>query len=355
MPSLFANLQINRVAVHEVLRRETDLEPLAPRCSDCLADLGHDGLFALRERVVKAMGSDSKSIEMSIRDDSANSAFSLCCKMITASDDQFLSLSTQLTQKLAGIQSSRTIPGGVVVVLNGTIGVKPLPFAGIIKAEIHNGFIREQRDSGPFIRFLNDLLLTPQQKLHKIGLFIQNNIESDADDEYPVDDFMAYVFDNQMSSSEITTAANYFYEQFLGCTAAQSSRKLTRDFYNHSHAFITNSDLDEDDKIGCITALHTYLRSNNPTIHAGDFATDHLPPAFHQAFTNHIEQMGFPSTAIMKDTTSIKRKLKTRKLSFTSDVRIIAPADNFGDLVSVQSADNGTTIVHIKGRLANQD
>lgn len=355
MPSRLADLQIRRIAVHEVFVRDNDLQPVPPRFSESLALLSADGLAAIRERLIKALGSDSKSIEMTIREDGPASTFQLCASLLDADDERFLELSKRIAQKLAGAQVSRKIPGGVVVVMDGTTGIDAHPFTCIIKAEVHSGFAREAGEAGILIRFLDNLLLTPQQKLHKIGLFIRVSEDASPDGSFLGDDFSAYIFDNQMISSEITTAANYFYEQFLGCTAASSARKLTRDFYNTSRAFLDASPLSDEQKVESVSALHVYLRSNRQHVHAMEFAQEYLPPELHQEFSDYLTERAFPEIAVPKDLSAIKRRLRIRKLSFTSDVRIIGPADRFNELVAVQSTDDGVTVVRIVGNVATQE
>jgi len=300
------------------------------------------------------MGSDSKSVEMDIKEDGPTSAFQLCGALIEADDEQYLDLSRQIAQKLAGAQSSRSIPGGVVVVVRGTAGPEPRHFAGVIKAEVHSGFLKDSDGGEPLLRFLSDLLLTPQQKLHKIGVFVRENDDAEAGELY-ADNFSAYVFDNQMSGSEITTAANYFYEGFLGCATASSARKLTRDFYTRSKEFIASAVEEDEKKVEYVTALNAYLRSPRNVIQGKEFAEEFLPDDLHQEFVDYLAQHNLPNQAITKDLTDIKRKLRLRKLSFTNDVLITAPADRFNELVSVTSEDDGTTLVRIQGTVQAQN
>jgi nucleoid-associated protein YejK len=350
MMSVFSDLTINRLAVHEVFVRDEDMQPVPPRLSESLVVLEAAGLEAIRERIIRAMGSDSKSIEMSVMEDGVGSTFQLCANLIEANDDDFLALSKQIAQKLAGAQTARNIPGGVVVVLRGTAGSDAKPFAGVIKAEVHTGFIKESGDGGPLIRYLTDLLLTPQQKLHKVGIFLRTADPADEDDPVP-DDFSVYVFDAQMSGAEVTTAANYFYERFLGCTAAPSARKRTRDFYTHARKFLESAEIDDDKKVEGVTALHVYLRSNRGTIQSLEFAMEHLPPELHQSFVSYLEENDVPQVAIQKDIGAIRTKLRIRRLNFTHDVRILAPADRFGELVQVNGVHDGVTVVHIRAKV----
>jgi hypothetical protein len=355
MPNPLFDLRLNRIAVHEIFKRDVDLQPIPPRCSDTLANLEPEGKSAIRERIVGALGSNSKSVQMSVIEDGPGSAFDLFSRLPFVDDASFLDVSQQIAQKLSSAQTARTIPGGVLVVVDGRSGADGRPFSGVIKAEVHSGFIKEAGDQGPLIRYLTDLLLTPNQRFHKIGLFVRENPQALPPDDYYSDDYLVYVFDNQMNGAEITTAANYFYERFLGCTAASTAKKLTRDFYKHSRDFIDASALDNERKVESVSALHVYLRSNVQTVQALEFAQQHLPPDIHQAYIDFLVEHEFPENAVPKDTSQIKHKLRIRKLNFNTQVRITGPADRFRELVQVQSADADATIVRIVGQLLTQD
>lgn len=356
MASPFADLIIQDVAVHEVLQRDIDLQPVPPRYSTRLADLGKDGLMALRDRVSKAMSSDSKSVEMRISDQSERSAFAFACEAITSSPEQFLEISRTITAKLADAQSARNIPGGIVVVMRGTVGMgeKRRKFVGVIKAEMHAGFAKDGREGEPTIRYLTELLLTPHQKLHKIGMFICDGVPQESPKDTMLEDFTTYVFDSYMGGAEITTAANYFYERFLGCAAASSARKLTRDFYNASKEFINSAIGDDEQKVAAVSALHVYLRSNSELIHPPDFAKEHFPSDLVQSYIDHLDQNNVPARAITKDTSAIKHHLRIRRLNFTNDIRILGPAERFSELVSIAERSPEGTMVMIRGALTGQ-
>lgn len=351
--SLFSDLRIDRIAVHEVFKRDEDLQPVAPKCSDALLNLDEEGLGALRDRITKAMGSDSKSVEMTVTEDGPASTFQLCAGLIDADDATFLEISQLITQKLAGAQTARTIPGGVVVVLNGLMGREPKPFSAVIKAEIQSGFQKQSAPTGTLLTYLKDLLLTKNQRLHKIAVFIRLG-EPTEDGEPMPDDFGVYVFDALMSGSEITTAANYFYERFLGCTAASTSRKRTRDFYTQAKTFLQTANVQDEKKVEMVTGLHAYLRSNRQLIQATEFAAEFLPEELQQSFVDFLEENDVPPIAIQKDLTAIRSKLRIRKVTFTGDVNISAPAERFRELVDVGAYEDGVTVVRIHGRVASQ-
>jgi hypothetical protein len=338
-----------------VFAREDEAEFREPRYSDSLSLLDHTGLAILRTRIAGALGSDAKSVEMAVDRHGPGSAFDHFCRAFAAAaDEEFLAASRDLTSQLARAQRSRGIPGGVVLVVDGQVGIHAHPFVAVVKADFHEGFVREPGDHGPVIKLIKDLLLTPSQRFHKIGILVRDVAAVGGEVPDPTW-FSVRVFDSRMVGSEITHAATYFYDQFLGCRVAPTAPKLTRDFYNHTRSFIQQAPLGDEKKVEAVTALNTYLRSERHEIHPVDFAQDYLPEDQRDAYLNHLEDSGFPEGAVQKDTSLIKSKLRIRKMSFTSDVVITAPAERFDELIHVESRGEGETLVRVRGNVTRQN
>ena len=353
MKRVFSGLVITGIAVHEVLRRNEDLAPVPPRCSDALAELEPQGMEALRQRVATALGSDSKSVEMEIIDRGRDSVFGLCARAIVADDVGFLSISKDVAQKLAEAQSPRSIPGGVLVVFRGRVE-SGNHFCGVVKAELQTGFVREDSEHGPLMRFLTDLLLTPHQKLYKIGMYVCTGTLQEEPEDMVDEEFTAFVYDSYITGAEITTAANYFYERFMGCRAASSARKLTKDFWRGTTDFIEDSAFASDKKVELASALNVYLRSNRGTILLREFAEENLPDAQVQGFVDYMVDRGLPDHAIQKDIETIRSKLRIRRVTFTGDVRLTAPAGEFDRRVTIDGTDEDGTHITIRGDIVAQ-
>ena len=273
-------------------------------------------------------------------------------------DDEFVEKSKAIAYKLAEAQNTRTIPGGIVLIFSCTTGLNSNPAWGIIKAEIQEGFVKEIDSDALLLRYITDLLLTPQQRMYKLGMFIEIGRSNSEVPEREPADFKNYVYDHNMTRNETQHAAYYFYRDFLGCNYSPTDKKLTSDFYNETKNFIKNSELSEDDKGELNTALFTYMKvSQEQIIHVQEFADEYLPTEeLKQEYINHMESRSFPTHAIGKDLTYIRNKLKQRKVTFTSNVKIIAPADEFNQLVQIHpDIEKEQTIVTIKGLIQNHD
>jgi hypothetical protein len=283
--------------------------------------------------------------------------------LVDADDVLFLAESREVPNALAEAQTSRQYPGGVVVVFSGTVGATAKRMLGIIKAEVHSGFLRETVQGRLRLKFLDKLLLTPQTKLYKIGMFIENDQAA----ELPEEKWHAFIYDDGMSARDRYGAAQYFYESFLGLTFPQSSARQTKAFHDLTKSFVRDLDVPEETKLQLNNALVTYLKADqSPTVSVPTFSQNYFDtPEVREAYEQFMLASGFPNAAIHKDLADVERSLRLRKLLFTRDVKITAPADAFEDLIQIRTVDatepvrEGAaarwTIVTIKDRIRAQE
>jgi len=355
------DLRIGRIVLHEVHKRNNERQRVAPTYGDDLERLEGDALDAFRERVVAAMGRTDRCVQMDIL---------ASCPMVpiaeaivvAATDAQFLAESRQVADALADAQTRRDIPGGIVVVFTGTVGVPARRFFAIIKAETHNGFMRDRDVRGRLgLRFLDKLLLTPQTKLYKVGMYIEAEPELEGEVRWK-----AFIYDDGMSPRDRYGAAQYFYESFLGLTFMQSSARETKVFHDLTRAFVNNLEAPEEDKVMLHNALVTYLKAAiTPTVSVRAFADAYFgDQVIHDAYTRHMHDRGFPRHAVNKDLDDISTALRLRKLVFRNQVRITGPAEAFEELVQIQAVDGDRqpdgirprwTQVTIKDQIASQE
>lgn len=355
MGSQLVNLRIDRIIAHQVFKRTETRDIVPPKCSNELTQLDPSGLNTLQERIIGALGDDSHCIEMTIVNDGPDSVYQICSHLLESSEDTFKSLSNALVNKLARSQTSRRIPGGIVVIFTGLVGNEDHKYAGIIKAELHGGFSINEDDNTLLLQYLSDLLLTPQQKLYKIAMVIEINRTNNPELRTP-DDFKVLVYDHNMTRTETRQAAQYFYESFLGCTFSPSNKKLTSDFYYNTKEFISSIEQDDETKLDLNTSLYTYLKvSQSNVIKLSEFADQYLQPEFRDNYQNFMTARGLPAHAVTKDLTYLRHKLRRRSLRFTSKVKISAPSDHFDELVNIRGRENSKTIVAIEGQVERED
>lgn len=359
---LFENLSLKRVIIHEVFPVGNNGHKSPPNYGTKLITLPDDAREAFHERIVTALGSQSQCMEMKIDDSSNGSCFSLCINLITASDDEFIIKSKSIIDKLSSAQTSRTIPGGIVLVFEGTI-CDGLSIVGIIKAEIHTGFTRQQKNGNMILEFLRELILTPQTKLYKIGVFIKTN-KAAIGSGTTIDGWSVYVYDSYMLSSDRNAAAQYFYKQFLGCTYPQNDAIQTKQFYELTKKFIQEQNIHEDEKYDLLTGLYTYLKvDQSKTIELKTFSDSYFNlPEMKDSYSAFMRKKEFPEVSVHKDLTNLKHTLRRRHITFGNDIKLIAPHERFKEsiqLETIQGAESGEsaknwTRITIKESISDQ-
>ncbi|WP_149137302.1 nucleoid-associated protein [Cupriavidus campinensis] len=338
----FQNLNIGRIIIHEVFKRNEDRSLREPRYSNQLIQLDVEARDALQQRITNALGQSSHGVEMHIQDTADQSAWDLGRRVLQSygNDAEFIQISQSITAKLAAAQTNKGVPGGIVVVIDGTSGHPSRSFTGVIKAEPHGGFTKREEDGHLLLQYLKDLILTPQAKLYKIGAFVRHDPAA-ASDQQPTAGWRAFLFDDLITQGNKLGAAQYFYETFLGLTFPSNSAFQTKQFHTLTKAFIRTANVNEEKKSDLLNALTTYLKADQTaTVQVAAFSDSYLDtPELRDAYTRYMGQKNFPQQAIHKDLTEVASALKNRKLVFSHNIKLTAPADQFEDYVRIQSID----------------
>jgi hypothetical protein len=354
------DLNIGRIVLHEVHKRTDERQRVAPTYGVDVEQLRGLALDAFRDRVIAAMGRSDRCVQMEILSSSPMIPI-LQAVLDAPSDAEFVDESRNVADALADAQTRRDLPGGVVVVFTGTVGAPSSRFFAVIKAETHNGFMRDADDHGHLgLVFLEKLLLTPQTKLYKIGMFIDANRRGDDEARWN-----AYLYDDGVSPRDRYGAAQYFYESFLGLAFMQSSARETKVFHDLTKGFITALQIPEEEKVTLHNALVTYLKADvSPTVSVRAFADSYVRDrAVHDSYTAHMYDQGFPRHAVNKDLGDIRSALRQRRILFRSKVSITAPAEAFEQYVEIEAIQGASpdgrperwTRVTIKDQIASQE
>lgn len=306
------NLQIKRIAVHEVFQRGEDGAIVPPQYGDRLEELSAEARTAFQVRMTDALSAQRQSLKMDIVKHDAGSCLSIAEKILGSSDDDFMTASNSLADKLAEAQISRRIPGGMVVVFDGTVGADNHPLTGVIKAETQAGFRRSVTDRGAAVEFLKDIFLTPATRLYKVGLFVENDKGSRRPNNYS-----AYVFDSNITANNRESAARYFFEGFLGCALPKDGAYYTAKFFDITKEFIKKSDIDVDSKRSITDSLYVYIRDEkSDTFTVDEFSDRYLPTEMRDIYSSYLERSGVPMQAIVRDASEMGTRLRRRVLTF---------------------------------------
>lgn len=350
---LLENLTIRRVCLHEVHKRADDRTMIAPTFGDGLLSLDVRARNAFASRVLAAFRSDAKCMEMTINQYGPGSVAALGSGIVGADDAEFLFQSREFANLLTRAQISRQYPGGLVVVFDGTVGHPAANYFGIMKAELHEGFLKQNNLQATFV---DSLFLSPKTKLYKIGLFVSSRQPQPT---LPAD-WKAIVYDSQLTAAQRDGAALYFHERFLGLAIPENSAHQTKAFFLKTRDFIAGSDLEENEKVDLYNSLYTYLKvDRSPTIQVGFFADNYLPDDIGDEYRQYMRRENFPETAISKDLSEVAGRLKIRRFKFPQKITLSGPPDAINDLVTVEeiNGDDGSpwTQITVRGKIESQE
>lgn len=232
-----------------------------------------------------------------------------------------------------------------------------------MKAEIHSAYEKGENKLTKEItlKYVEEALLTPATKLYKTAVFLQKNnaVEDDNLNNY----WKVLVSDSQISRTDGKAAAHYFYADFLGCGYPETSARTTKQFYDATTDFLNNMKINEEKRNDLHNALVSYLKhENSEVVDPADFASRYFDVETRDSYSEFIEDKGLPTTAFTKNIEYISSKLKTRKLSFSKNVKLIAPSNIFKDLIEIQTINesetgekvNWTRII-VKDRIVSQE
>lgn len=345
------NLNIDEVIVHRVFARDANKLVKEPILATGLMALPREGLDAIQQRLTSALGSQSHGIEMTIERTDADSFVQLGAHAIGGDRPSFMDASRLMAQKLSTAQANTSGSAGMLIVIRGRAGGQLRRFLAVIKAEVHDGFGAAEGEQAVSVQYLSTLMLTPSQKLFKVGLLMElQSGPSVPIGNYDATGYRAFLFDHLITATESRSAAAYFYSAFLGMGIQKSSKKLTQDFFEHTQGFIQTASITEDAKLDLREALRVELRSASSIISASDFAEAHIEnEPLRKSYRDYLESKGFPKTAVSKDVTFVKSRLRRpRRLAFSTGVKVLVPADAENDVVTVieRTATQATIVVH---------
>lgn len=349
------NLILSRVCLHEVHRRADDKTIVPPTYANGLLNLPPLAKSAFVSRVIAAFKSSAQCMEMAIRSYGADSVIAIGLDLLDADDAEFALQSRRLADGLAGAQGSRQIPGGLVVAFDGTVGYPSRPFFGVMKAELHEGFLKTRDLQATFV---SDLFLSPKTKLYKIGIFI-----SDGVDPRPAlpDGWIATVYDSAMTAAHRENAALYFHGQFLGLELPENSAQKVRQFFEQTKEFIRSVDVSEEQRVDLYNSLYIYLKMDrSPTVQVSQFADAYLPDQVGTQYIAHMREQRFPERAIEKDLSEVSGSLKLRKFRFANKITLSGPPEAISQLVQVEAVEAAEgqgkwTRITVRGPIEGQE
>lgn len=336
MPGMFENLTVERLTLHHVFKRAPGGERVTPIYARSVFRPEGDIKRLIEQRLVKAVANQSKAMTVDIVKTGADTTFQLGRQAAFASEDEFIRLSTRITDALADAQTTQVPPEGFLFIIHGATGYPALPFIALMKAEPQSGFSIDESDAIS-LTLLDQLVLTPASKLYKVGIFVER--DGDLSNDMDAKGWEAVVFDQRMTQADRQNASKYYYDTFLGCALPKDSAYLTKRFYELTSHYANNAISSPQEQADTKTALYSYLKIDvSPTISVEEFTERYLSDDADRAtdFKNFMESEKFSTQAFSKDIGDIKSKLSRRTVSFPSGIRLTGSVESFSENVKIE-------------------
>ncbi len=322
----FNNVEIVRAIMHQVSAKVGD-HPAIVTPSNRLLILDNDSKKIIKDRMKDAFGRQSKSFELEIENDGADSCFAVVKSLRQTNDDndRFIALSVGIAQDLADSQRQSRIPGGFLLVVHCQYENKPLYV--LIKAEPHEALGVSEMN----VQSIKNIILSPEQKLYK-AVYYEQMREVSPDVELEKNDYRVVLFDSNVNSNN--SIAQYFYQDFLGLSISGNSKLQTAIFYQKMNEKIW-AELRGMAAVNASDALRVVILNNsNVTINPHDVITTVIPPENRDVFLDKI--VGEFPQSFTRDTSLINVRLEKKTITLSENVRITAPSQYFAENVVVE-------------------
>lgn len=354
----FENIIIKTVIAHTIKAKIAN-ENTEPITTSNVINLDQEVKALFQVRLSEALGNTSHGVQMDIERNLTTDPIHLISEIILKPDENFINHSIKLAHNLQAAHTNPAWPGGVMIVLKGTIGSHDKNFVAIIKAETDKGLTISSDNGESTLKLVKDMLLSQSQRLYKVAMIVENSPLNIAEKPpYSKEHFLCFLFDHMLTRLETGRAAAYFYNTFMGMSIRTSDAKYTQIFFDESQAYINkNNSFTDEQKSSYRETLRSTLRDNTPSINLEDFAEKTFPEEIQQEYIDHLRSKNFPDRSVMKDSNYIKNKLrKPRTTTMTSGVKILVPSDsNPNELVRKISVENNKTTFEISGLIQSED
>lgn len=346
----FSNIEFKRLIVHKILQKQINQENSTAELENELIPINPDIISIIQRRLIKSTNSQSKSFKLYIEKYGTGSFFDYVQQIRTSDDNRFVEISQKIALLLARSQDKNNIPGGYLLVIEASYQNKSISI--VMKAELQEAVIFNKSHYSR-LELLNDVFLSPEQKLIKIGMIWEDENENEV---FPNNKFSCYLFDKQYSPDY--QPAEYFYKDFLGFSTEKNSKIQTKRFFDNTESFIRTYIDEPDSKNELLNALKEEFITNRQTeIKPADFGYSYFQDEDIQEIYNN-EIVSFLPENIEKDSSLIINKLKKRNLSFPNKISLSGPDKIFDLNVKIikdiseisDSDDSNYTIIRIKGK-----
>lgn len=325
-------LKIKRLIVHRIIERVPSQPSATVEPESQIINLDSKAEEILFKRIISAAGKESNAFIMGIKETSDGTFFDYATKLNKAPEKDFVKISVDIAELLAENQKKMGLSGAYLLVIDGYNDITKKSIAIVIKAELQEALKHSNANNQSVIEVLEKVFLSPAQKLFKIGVIIEKDIDV-LDSKIDAKNYVGLLFDSQFRA-ELTPAA-YFYKDFLGFSIDENDKIQTQRLYDKTDEFIKKHINGYVEKSQYLSYLKNFfLVDKNPLIQPTKFATalfsdEYLLDVFKTEVVDNL-----PST-FSKDTILIKARLEKRSMRFKNNITISGPEQKFNDSVVV--------------------
>jgi hypothetical protein len=324
----FNRLKINRAIAHRVLARKDDgpCSVVVPR--QTMLVLPPDVVGVFRDRLIRVMGEGGQAHALEIKESGDDSFFACCEAMRGVEESVFVQKSIELAEKLAKLQTRKTIPDAYLWLVDGEDDATGARIHIVIKAELQEALMVDLDTC----KRLTDIFLSPAQKLFKIGVLYER-LDSSAEASTDVNgQYGCLLFDSGWRGSA-RRLASYFCKDFLGFSQENIARHQVLALVEDIQAYLKGHSLSENDRIDSMGRVGSYLAVTDE-INPYDLAAILIDDPEQQADFRDQIAARHPGR-IYKDLSLVENRLKKYRINFENDVTINGPTKNFGQVVEV--------------------
>jgi len=338
-------LFIDNIIIHQVPKRPVagGGDPLKLSQVESQLTSGIANFF--RESIITSLTSSAYRVAF---DGTSNSPVpSLVLAALSGQCDDFVGMSQEVARHL--YQSQTGVPSsGLLTVMQASVA--QFPAIAILKLEKESGVrVREQEYGGKAtfdIEHIPDLMLSKNTKVFKVGLFVQTGDT--------LETIEGSISDKQRGRFPVTEVADFFLKKFLGCRLYEAPEVTTKRFLRATEDFINKEVIDPQSKARYEIALLATLNSVEAEINPTTFAQQHLRVPDQQRYIESLDVADVPSRRpFQKDLTLIASTLSRVRLDFAGGALLMAPPEQFDDMVHVERLGDGRTRATIEDTLTD--
>lgn len=338
------NFQVMKAVLHEVPVKSDLAAEDAVKLSEVESILEPRHVLYFKERICSSIGSNwAHEVRFDPTSESPIPNLVKTYLKCPLNNSNFIEISQLCAKHLYCCQTKRS-PEGIFAALECTY--QGGPALVLMKLERESGVRVERatREGKVFfeIQLIDDLVLTDQTKVFKVGLFWKGQ---DKDIEGVVSDQQRAF---RISASEV---AQFFLIDFLGAQLKVSHSVATRRFVDTVGKFINKEIHDPSDKLDTYGHLVSTLTDQRDFINPSEFINNCIPLNLRQKCHNEFVNASVPFSVFKKDDDIVEKAVAQMRIDFQSGISIQGPEDSFRDKVHTEILEGGVTKAEITDKI----